>query len=122
MHDTLTGQYTAEEIAIAEVAHVAFCGLQSVQGDESPAPPWACAPEEMKAACLDGVRRAMAGETPGQHHEAWCERLRARGWTWGPVKDYEAKTHPNLRPWRELPREQQVKDRVFLVVVQEMAA
>lgn len=122
MHDVLTAQYTAEEIALAEVVHEAACALQDVQGDECPAPPWACAPGYMKATCLDGVRRAMAGETPEQHHEAWCERLRADGWTWGPVKNPVAKTHPCLRPWRELPRHQQVKDMVFLAVVKAMAS
>jgi len=121
MHATLTVRYTAEEIALAEVVHEAGRGLQNVQGDECPAPPWCCAPDYMKATCLDGVRRAMAGETPEQHHEAWCEFKRRDGWTWGPVKDPVAKTHPCLRPWRELPREQQVKDMVFLAVVRELA-
>lgn len=125
VHDLLTAQYTAEEIALAEVVHEATCALQDVQGDECPAPPWACAPDYMKATCLDGVRRAMAGETPEQHHEAWCEFKRRDGWVYGPVKDAEAKphpTHPCLRPWRELPRHQQVKDMVFLAVVEALAS
>jgi hypothetical protein len=64
----------------------------------------------------------MAGETPEQHHEAWRARLTALGWVYGERKDYEARTHPCLRPWRELPREQQVKDMVFLAVVRELTS
>lgn len=120
MNDLLTMEYTAEEIALAEVVHTAACALQDVQGDECPAPPWACAPAYMQATCLDGVRRAMAGETAEQHHEAWCEFKRAAGWTYGPVKDAEKKTHPCLVPFGELPRHQQVKDTVFLAVVRAM--
>ena len=110
MHDTLAGQYTDEEIALAKIVHEAARGLQDVQGDECPAPPWACAPAYMQATCLDGVRRAMAGETPEQHHEAWCEFKRERDWTWGPVKSEDLKTHPCLVPFGELPAYQQAKD------------
>jgi hypothetical protein len=126
VRDTLTVRYTAGEIALAEVVHEAGCGLQGVQGDECPAPPWCCAPDYMKATCLDGVRRAMAGETPEQHHQAWCDWKRRRhGWVYGDRKDEDAKphpTHPCLVPYDQLPREQQVKDMVFLAIVRELAS
>lgn len=117
--------YTAEEIRIARIVHKANCGLQDVQGDEAPSLPWECESDHVKATCLDGVRRALAGETPAQHHEAWCEFKRAAGWVYGPVKDADAKphpTHPCLVPYDELPRHQQVKDMVFIAVVRALAS
>lgn len=115
-------QYTARETEIAQVVHETIRSLQDVQGDEAPSPPWSCASEHVRAACLDGVRRAMAGETPEQHHEAWCEFKRAAGWTCGPVKDEQARTHPCLVPYGQLPREQQVKNQVFLAIVRALTA
>ncbi len=113
--------YTDAEVLIAQVVHGAALGLRYEQGDPVPAAPWQCAPAYMRETVLDGVRRAMNGETPEQHHEAWCERLRADGWTLGP-KDYDARTHPWLVPYDQLPREQQVKNRVFLAIVKAMTA
>lgn len=121
MHDPLTDQYTAEEIRIAQIVHKTICALQDEQDDECPAPPWASAPGHMRLAALDGVRRAMAGETPAQHHQAWCDYKTARGWTYGDRKDYDALTHPCLRPFDQLPRHQQVKDMVFIAVVKALA-
>ncbi|MFD0468599.1 RyR domain-containing protein [Nonomuraea thailandensis] len=50
-------------------------------------------------------------------HEAWCEHKRAEGWTYGPDKDPDAKTHPCLVPYDQLPVEQRVKDAVFHAIV-----
>jgi len=116
-------EYTGEEVRLARLVHEANRGLQYEQGDEAPSLPWECESEHIKATALDGVRRAMAGETPEQHHEAWCEWKRQHGWVWGPVKDAEAKphpTHPCLVPYHDLPREQQVKDQVFVAVVRAL--
>lgn len=115
---TLTAAYTDEQLA--ELAHEATRALQAIHGDDAPSLPWACETGHVKATCLDGIRRARAGETPEQHHEAWCEYKRARGWTYGPVKDAEAKTHPCLVPFGDLPPHQQAKDLVFLAIVRAM--
>jgi hypothetical protein len=39
------------------------------------------------------------------------------GWVYGAVKDPEAKTHPCIVPFDQLPREQQAKDFIFRAVV-----
>ena len=46
----------------------------------------------------------------------------AEGWVWGPVKDFDKKTHPCLIPYSELPLEQQRKDAIFQGVVRGVAA
>jgi hypothetical protein len=33
------------------------------------------------------------------------------GWRYGPIRDNEAKLHPDLRPWSELGEEERHKDR-----------
>ena len=43
------------------------------------------------------------------------------GWTYGTVKDAEAKTHPCLLPYSELPQEQKIKDQLFISVVMASA-
>ena len=105
---------TDEQIAMA--AHAACMALQAMDGDEDPAQPWACEDPGIKAVTVEGVRRARAGMTPGQLHEAWCAAKRAQGWTYGPVKDRVARTHPNLVPYGELPEHQQVKDRLLAAI------
>lgn len=109
------------EEQIARLVHEANRTLQAGHGDDAPSLPWDCETEHVRATCLDGVRRALAGETPEQHHEGWCEWKRRHGWVYGPVKDAEKRTHPCLVPYGELPRYQQVKDIVLLAVVRAMA-
>lgn len=54
---------------------------------------------------------------PEASHISWSQQKLAEGWTYGPEKDPEAKTHPCLRPFDELPPEQQAKDFIFRGVV-----
>ncbi len=39
------------------------------------------------------------------------------GWTHGEVKDADAKTHPCLVPFQQLPAHQQKKDKLFKAIV-----
>ena len=50
-------------------------------------------------------------------HERWHEQKRKDGWTYGPVKDSAAKTNPSMRPFDELPEEQQAKDKLIKAIV-----
>jgi hypothetical protein len=54
---------------------------------------------------------------PEASHISWMTQKVADGWKYGEVKDAEAKTHPCIRPFAELPREQQAKDFIFRAVV-----
>jgi hypothetical protein len=80
-------------------------------------PPWDEAPEAIRQSALVGVRHALDGATPEQLHESWCQTKRQDGWTYGPVKDLEQKTHPCLVEYSDLPQEQRRKDRLFQAVV-----
>lgn len=85
---------------------------------------WAHAPRWQQASAIEGVRGILE-ETitgPGDAHRSWCAQKRADGWVWGPVKDADARTHPCMVPFDQLPLEQQVKDHLFVATVQTALA
>ena len=106
---------------IARVVHAANRELQIVQGDPRPSPPWDEITEAMARDATEGVLEVLGGATPEQSHQAWVERHLADGWRYGEVKDEQAKTHPLLVPWAELPRDQQLKDNLFGAIVRALA-
>lgn len=44
-------------------------------------------------------------------HEVWSETRISQGWTYGPERNDELKTHPCLVPYEELPEEEKKYDR-----------
>lgn len=107
---------------IAAVAHDANRRLQILQGDPAPSPEWLDAPDWQRESAIDGVQAAIDGATPRQLHESWCAFKVADGWTFGPVKDADAKTHPCLVDYDDLPSEQRLKDALFAAIVQALTA
>lgn len=107
--------------AIARICHEANRAVQIETGDPAVSPRWDDAPEWQRASAIEGVEKAQAGATPEQLHESWCEFKRADGWVFGEVKDADAKTHPCLVPYRELPPEQRAKDALFQAIVQALS-
>lgn len=102
----------------AQVCHEANRAIQLRTGDPNPSPPWKEAPKWQKASAVDGVVKALNGATPEQLHESWCDFKVQEGWKFGNVKDEEAKTHPCLVNYDQLPEEQKLKDHVFASIVQ----
>lgn len=106
-----------DPVDIAQVCHEANRALQLIALDPSPSPAWSDAPEWQRASTIDGVREAQAGATSEQLHERWCEFKTSDGWVYGATKDSEAKTHPCLVPYADLPLDQRQKDGVFHALV-----
>ncbi|WP_433426315.1 RyR domain-containing protein (plasmid) [Microtetraspora malaysiensis] len=106
---------------VARVCHEANRVLQIAHGDAAVSPHWDEAPEWQRESAAEGVLRAMAGATPQELHEEWCKTKLAAGWTYGPVKDADAKTHPCLVPYEDLPEAQRVKDHLFRAIVRAIA-
>lgn len=102
--------------ACARAAHEANRAYCIAIGDDSQ-PPWENAPEWQRSSARNGVRGAIAGNTPEQSHESWLAKKAATGWTFGMVKDAEAKTHPCFVPYAALPLAQRAKDEIFTTVV-----
>jgi len=106
---------------MARVARAAISVYQQTLGDPR-SPDLDDAPESHRESLLAGVDVALSGATPAQQHAAWVSWHLDRGWKYGPVRDEEARTHPNLRPYEELPDEQQRVDKLFQGVVLAFAA
>lgn len=90
--------------------------FQTIAGDPYLSQPWDAESYELRASVIEGVRKARQGHTPREMHEEWCHFKRAQGWTYGKVRDENARTHPNLLPYEELPSIQRVKDELFLAI------
>jgi len=107
---------------IARVCHEANRAWCAEHGDQSQ-PPWDAAPEWQRTSAIAGVEHALANPdgTPRDSHESWLKHKDADGWTYGPVKDPEAKTHPCMLPYDELPPEQRAKDALFTAIVRALA-
>jgi hypothetical protein len=88
-------------------------------GDDSHKP-WDETPEMIQKSVISGVRIKLENQdvTPEQSHEGWLEYKRVEGWVYGEVKDLEAKTHPCMVPYDQLPEEQRLKDELFLAVIE----
>lgn len=79
-------------------------------------PTWEDAPEWQKESVRNGILHRLDNpySTPEDSHKNWLKHKEADGWIWGPVKDVEAKQHPCMLPYSELPADQRAKDYLFV--------
>lgn len=108
------GGHKIDHIArVCHEANRAYC--QSI-GDHSQVS-WDDAPQWQKDSAEYGVAKAIQGATPEELHESWTAQKVADGWVYGEVKDAEAKTHPCMVPYADLPEAQRRKDGLFGAIV-----
>ena len=107
---------------IAEIAHMTNRAYCATIGDSSQ-PLWDDASGWQRESALSGVYLLLGDSTLGPEatHESWMRDKLDAGWTYGPVKDADLKTHPCMVPFSRLPREQQAKDALFQAVVRALA-
>ena len=112
---------TISVTAIARVCHEANRAICEAAGDTSQKP-WRLADQWQRDSAVQGVLFALdnPGAPPSAQHEAWMADKVAEGWVYGPVKDPEAKTHPCLAPYDQLPFKEKAKDHVFRAIVAAM--
>jgi hypothetical protein len=113
--------YEQVRLFCAMAAHEANRVYCRALGDLSQ-PLWDDAPEWQQKSALVGVDGVFAGNGPGASHESWLKAKAEAGWKWGPAKDIEAKLHPCIMPFDQLPFEQQQKDHLFVATVHSIAA
>lgn len=108
--------------AIAMVCHEANRAWCKRNGDFSQ-PNWLDAPQWQRNSVIEGVQHAVAhpDATPEDSHNNWMALKMAEGWVYGPTKDTDAKTHPCIVPFDELPEWQQKNDALFLAIVRALA-
>ena len=106
-----------EHYFIARVCHEVNRSYCEALGDMSQ-PAWEDAPQWQKdSAALGVLLHCEQNVGPEVGHERWMAHKIAEGWVHGNVKDPEAKTHPCIVPFVQLPREQQAKDFIFRAIV-----
>lgn len=54
--------------------------------------------------------------SPEELHDDWVRAYEAMGWAYGPERNIEAKTHPDMVPFDELEQREQDKDAVFVAL------
>lgn len=108
-------RYSDEQVA--RVCYEANREMQRIQEDPVPSAPWDSEPEEIRQSAVDGVCNARRGCTPRESHDNWIRFRSELGWSYGPEKDPERKTHPNMVSYDDLPAGQRDKDRLFLLIV-----
>lgn len=103
---------------VARVCHEANRAYCEAIGDFSQVS-WEDAPEWQRESARNGVRyhQANPNSTPADSHMNWKAEKEAQGWQYGEVKDADAKTHPCIVPYEQLPVEQRAKDYIFLGIV-----
>ena len=72
---------------------------------------------EQFIAYVDRLCEADEFPTPEEAHDSWWRAYEVMGWRYGPARDTEAKTHPDMLPFAELEQREQDKDAVFLALV-----
>lgn len=109
-------------LAIAAACHEANRAYCQALGDHSQ-PTWDEAPHWQKESCIAGVTAHINDPhmSPGDSHDAWMRHKAADGWVYGEKKDPDAKTHPCMLAYDQLPLEQRAKDYIFKAIVNSLA-
>jgi hypothetical protein len=107
--------------SIAKVCHEVNRAYCASIGDNSQVP-WNEAPEWQRTSAVNGVMHRLTNPNSGPEdsHKSWLKEKEEAGWKYGPVKDVEKKEHPCFVPYSELPASQQLKDALFIAVVDAM--
>lgn len=116
---------TKERGTLAEIRSIFVyeaARLQAIAVDAPVVPePWPDRDEafrEQFIAYVDALCGADEFPTPEEAHDSWWRAYEEMGWTYGPVRDAEKKTHPDMVAFGDLEQREQDKDSVFLALVQ----
>lgn len=110
-------------IDIARICHEANKAYCESIGDHSQNT-WDKAEQWQRTSMVKGVEFRIANPDAPEdsQHKAWCETKYLDGWKFGAVKDGQAKTHPCLVDYKDLPREQQLKDKLSAAIIDALKA
>ena len=107
---------------IAEFVHETLSNWARLRGMPE-YPSWADAEDWMRASTIESVEHVLSnpGAAPGAQHVQWMEQKVRDGYVWGEKKDTDAKTHPMLVPFSELPEDERAKDAIIIALVSALA-
>jgi len=103
---------------IAVVCHQANKAWCQVHQDLSQKD-WEQAEDWQRQSAIKGVEFRLDNPNAKEdaQHNAWMADKIADGWVYGETKDADAKTHPCIVPFDQLPEFQQKKDKLFCAIV-----
>lgn len=103
---------------IAPICHQANAAWCKANGDYSQKV-WELAEEWQRDSAIKGVQFRLDNPDAKEdaQHNAWMADKVNDGWVYGETKDAEAKTHPCIVPFDQLPEFQQKKDKLFCAIV-----
>lgn len=106
---------------IAKVCHSTNRVYCQLLGDDSQAE-WENTPEWQKVSAIEGVKAHLRVKSMTfiKSHNSWLKHKKETGWVYGKVKDSEKKTHPCMVAFKDLPKTQQTKDKLFCSIVNSM--
>lgn len=81
--------------------------------------PWDERDDKFRAQMLENVAQMMGPRRftdPEEAHNSWWDAYKAMGWTYGPVRDVEKKTHPDMVDFALLGWEERIKDAVYIAL------
>ena len=94
--------------------------LQAIAVDAPIVPePWPEREEPFRAQFRDVIEMMCGPDRkadPEELHDDWVRAYEEMGWRYGPVRDPEAKTHPDMVPFDQLEQREQDKDAVFIAL------
>jgi len=82
--------------------------------------PWDERDEAFRKQMIDNVTKYMNLDelpTPEQAHNSWMNNYFKMGWNYGEKRDPVLKTHPDLVPFDELPKDEKDKDAIYLTIL-----
>ncbi len=82
---------------------------------------WRNAPLWQRDSARNGVRAVLDGASAEASHENWMAEKLDAGWRYGEVKDADARTHPCIVAYADLPLDQRAKDSIYGAVVRQVA-
>lgn len=109
-------------VQVAEIVHNSLRVYCAALGEAQPL--WHELPQDLKDSVIAGIKIYVQHPflTAEQSHWCWMQRKYNEGWQYGTHKSVEGKIHPLLRPWKELPTNQRVKDHLFKAIINSLMA
>lgn len=100
---------------MARIAHAGWCAFQMGAYQDYNVEP----NTDQLNSTKDAVRFYLENPnaSPEENHENWLSMKTKQGWVYGEVKDFEKKTHPDMRPYDELPEVEKKKDTMNLAMM-----
>lgn len=107
-----------DNLTIARIAHEVNRAYCEAIGDHSQVS-WKNAEQWQRDSAINGVTFSInnPNSTPEDQHEEWLNSKLKDGWIYGSIKNAEEKQHPCIMSYNNLPKEQKIKDALFLAVV-----